>query len=302
MESAQIEKTISEYLKTESLEFLGAGDFCSAYLVNNEWVFRFAKHDEARRSLQREFCLLPKIAGRITLEIPFPELASFDREPSFIAYRLLPDNSLAPELYLRLDETKRAKCALQVAAFLNQFHSIEIETAQNCGVKTCDFRSKYQRVLSATKKRLFPLLPEPGQDFIEQVMAEYLAADDDYRPALLHGDLSPDHVLFDAKTGSVSGIIDFGDMMIGDPARDLLWIYEDYGLDFLARLWPVFHVADKQRSLERLFQYSMLEIFDWTLRSQQNDRTQLKICLIELEKMRREREKRFDELLSACLA
>jgi aminoglycoside 2''-phosphotransferase len=299
MKSAQIEKTISEYLKTGSLEFLGAGDFCSAYLADNEWVFRFAKHDEARRSLQREFCLLPKIAGQITLRIPFPELASFDSEPSFIAYRLLPDNSLEPELYLRLDETERTKCAVQVAEFLNQFHSLEIETAQNCGVKTCDYRSKYRKVLSEARSRLFPLLPRPEQNFIEQVIAEYLTAAD-YQPALLHGDLSPDHVLFNATTGSVSGIIDFGDMMIGDPLWDLLWIYEDYGLEFLARFLPAFHPANKTNVLERLFRYSMLEFFDWTLRSQQEDRTEFESCLIELKKMYRERALRFGELRSVC--
>lgn len=39
-----------------------------------------------------------------------------------------------------------------------------------------------------------------------------------WEPALLHGDLSCDHILVDA--GKISGIIDFGDLMVGDPAFD----------------------------------------------------------------------------------
>ncbi len=38
----------------DSIELLGAGDFCIAYRVNETWVFRFAKHAEAKESLRRE--------------------------------------------------------------------------------------------------------------------------------------------------------------------------------------------------------------------------------------------------------
>jgi aminoglycoside 2''-phosphotransferase len=39
-----------------------------------------------------------------------------------------------------------------------------------------------------------------------------------YHPALLHGDLSPDHILDDATADRLTGIIDFGDACLGDPA------------------------------------------------------------------------------------
>ncbi|MFC6847283.1 phosphotransferase [Streptomyces caelestis] len=39
--------------------------------------------------------------------------------------------------------------------------------------------------------------------------------------ALVHGDLGPGHLL--AQDGALTGVIDFGDAHIGDPAVDLAW-------------------------------------------------------------------------------
>jgi aminoglycoside 2''-phosphotransferase len=50
-----------------------------------------------------------------------------------------------------------------------------------------------------------------------------------YQPAVLHGDLSPDHFLADTEQARLTGVIDWGDARIGDPAWDLVYIYEDYG-------------------------------------------------------------------------
>ena len=40
-----------------------------------------------------------------------------------------------------------------------------------------------------------------------------------FEPALIHGDLAMEHVLVDDK-GGLSGVIDFGDAMVADPALD----------------------------------------------------------------------------------
>ena len=50
---------------------------------------------------------------------------------------------------------------------------------------------------------------------------------------MLHGDLSPDHILADAGRAGLAGIIDWGDARLGDPAWDLVYIREDYGPDTL---------------------------------------------------------------------
>jgi aminoglycoside phosphotransferase (APT) family kinase protein len=46
---------------------------------------------------------------------------------------------------------------------------------------------------------------------------------------LVHNDLWPEHVLFNPHSGSVNGIIDWGDTAIGDPAVDFAGLYTWYG-------------------------------------------------------------------------
>jgi aminoglycoside phosphotransferase (APT) family kinase protein len=63
---------------------------------------------------------------------------------------------------------------------------------------------------------------------LEQIWASALEAPLDIQPTWLHGDLHPRNVL--VERGSITGIIDWGDLTAGDPATDLgsIWmLWED---------------------------------------------------------------------------
>jgi aminoglycoside 2''-phosphotransferase len=59
--------------------------------------------------------------------------------------------------------------------------------------------------------------------------------------ALLHADIKPAHLLVDG--GRVSGLIDWGDVCLGDPDFDLAVIAMFFGQGFLERLLA--HLADR---------------------------------------------------------
>jgi aminoglycoside 2''-phosphotransferase len=286
-----------------SIRYLGEGDFCSAYLVNDEWVFRFAKHEKARASLKRECCLLPKIAHRITLSIPSPQSAFLEDEtnPSFVIYPLLCGDALSQEKYLTLDDAARTRCAEQIAQFLNQLHSTDITLAESCGVLVNAYEKQYSELLTRARENLFSILDEPERVFIERVIEDYLASNGvmDFRPALLHGDFSPGHVIFDERAQRISAIIDFGDVMIGDPAWDFLWIYEDYCLDFLSRVLSAYCEYDKPALLKRVFQFSKLSIIDWTASCQEKGGSDFEEAIRLLREMRIQEQARFMQLMSA---
>ncbi|MEA5624223.1 phosphotransferase [Nostoc sp. UHCC 0251] len=289
----------------DSIYYLAEGDFCSAYVVNDEWVFRFAKHDKARASLKREYCLLPKLANQITLPIPSPQIASFEDNPklSFIAYPLLHGHALSQEQYFTLEEASRTHCAKQVAHFLNQMHSVNVRLAEDCHVLTNEYANRCSDLLKRARENLFPILDKPECLFIERVIGSYLESSgntSDFRSTLLHGDLSPDHVLFDEKTKRVTAIIDFGDIMIGDPAWDFLWIYEDYGLDFLSRMLPAYRESDQPALLQRVFQFSLLQTIDWAIICQVKGDNAFMEAMTQLRTMRVQEEAQFTELLLTC--
>ena len=285
----------------ESVRYLDEGDSCAVYVVNDEWIFRFAKHDEARKSLKRENCLLPKLANQITLSIPAPQIACLEDEAklSFIAYPLLHGQFLSQEHYFALDGASKTRCAEQAARFLNEMHSADVELAKNCGVLANDYTAQYSALLQSAQENLFAVLDEPERLFVERVIEHYLAsgAASDFRPALLHGDLSPDHFIFDERRERISAVIDFGDTMIGDAAWDFLWIYEHYGLDFLARMLPTYYESDKTALLRRVFQFSLLETIEWTVGCQAQGGDDFADALIQLQTMRIQENTRLAELL-----
>lgn len=58
-------------------------------------------------------------------------------------------------------------------------------------------------------------------DQLEKVFARRRAALDTSAGSLLHGDLDPKEIFIDTSNGSVLGIIDWGDAVVGDPLFDL---------------------------------------------------------------------------------
>ena len=146
--------------------------------------------------------------------------------------------------------------------------------------------------------------PDDPGTFVEREVAAYLASDDPtgFRPALLHGDLSPGHVLYDPRAGLLTGVIDFGDVMIGDPAWDLVFIYEDYGLDFLARLLPRYTAADPRPLLTRTYRFYLLDMIEWGVRSAEGASPELGDAVAELSRVTASREQDFAELMAACAA
>ncbi len=290
--------------KIDSIHYLGEGDFCWAYLVNQEWVFRFGKHQAARQSLRREYCLLPGLAEQFTLRIPSPQIVGLDKQGEliFTAYLMLSGSSLSQERYLGLDLSSRTRCAHQVATFLTQLHGIELPQARACGVPSIDYAEQYAGLGLQVRAELYPALDQPERLFIERVIGDYLESGDAvaYQPVLLHGDLSPEHVLCNEAANSVTAIIDFGDMMIGDPAWDLIFLYEDYGLDFLSRFLDVYSKADRNALLNRVYQFYRLAAIDWAVGGRALGNSEYAEALAQLITLRQQEDVQRKELFSAC--
>jgi len=148
---------------------------------------------------------------------------------------------------------------------LNELHSIDLEQAEKCRIPQINYREKYTDLLERIRETQFRVLEKADFEDAKNELEIYLESVDavNFQPVLLHGDLSPDHVLFDKSSNHVTSIIDFGDMMIGDAAWDFLWIYEDYGTDFFARAIAEYVVKDKKKFIERIVRFSIFETIAW---------------------------------------
>ena len=78
----------------------------------------------------------------------------------------------------------------------------------------------------------------------------FMALSWDFTPVLIHSDFSHSHIFVDAKKGVVSGLIDFADVEIGDPARDFGVIWE-YGETFVKAMLKHYNGRTDRDFIER---------------------------------------------------
>lgn len=288
------------HLAVESVVPLGEGDFCTAHLVDGEWVFRVAKHDDAAASLRREACLLPKVADRVDVRVPSPEIVELHAAPAFVAHRLLPGPELTRDRYLGLAEADRDRCARQVGAFLAQLHATDLELVRPCGLPAMDPAARGAEVLARAREHAFPHLTAEDRAFVEARLGRHEPPSVD--PVVLHGDLSPEHVLYDEATRTVSAVIDFGDAAVGDAAWDFVYIYEDYGLDFLRRAIQAYAPADARALLERMYRFYVLDLVEWVAGAAASHDPELPHAVEQLTNLRLTNDRRLGEILRTCLA
>jgi Ser/Thr protein kinase RdoA (MazF antagonist) len=65
-----------------------------------------------------------------------------------------------------------------------------------------------------------------------------------FKLALLHNDFRDDHVYIDRRTGNVTGIIDFGNVALGDPFDDFVLLLLRMGEDFVEQLLAFYHTKE----------------------------------------------------------
>ena len=109
-------------LECRSIRLLGAGWDNTAFLVDDEWIFRFPRRKIAVPLLEAEWCALPKLAPRLSLAIPHPK---WHGKPGkrfpwpFIGYNMLPGFTAC---HANLSEREREDLAMPIARFLAELH------------------------------------------------------------------------------------------------------------------------------------------------------------------------------------
>jgi aminoglycoside 2''-phosphotransferase len=243
-------------LPLRDLSFLGAGVDSDAYLVDEQWVFRFPKRAAVARALGREVALLPKLAPLLPVAAPRFDYVGRQagRGRLFAGYRLIPGEPLTSELYRSLSHPDQERALAALAALLRAVHAFPVADAVSAGVEALSTRRWVGSGWSGRRARVLPLLAPRDGAALTSLIERFLADARSFAepPRLLHADLSPEHILYDADAGNVVGVIDWGDLAIGDPDFDLMYLRQDYGEDFVRRLLDHYPHPEPARLLEKL--------------------------------------------------
>ena len=220
-------------LRGQPVRPLAEGWDNSVFIVGEELAFRFPRRAMALPGVRREIAVLPVIAPMLPLPIPTPTYVGVDDDLEdpwpFFGALLVPGTELALSA---LPEGARAPGAEAAGAFLRRLHApatlARAQSAIGEPLPHDPMHRAWPRSRMTDTRSLLETLANNGAwtadarvDHLLEVAVELDAPKSE--SALVHGDLHIRHLLIDTGGSPVraTGVIDWGDVCIGDPAVDL---------------------------------------------------------------------------------
>lgn len=237
-------------IDTSHIEFIGEGYDSKSYLINDEYLFKFAKHDDARNSYQREFKILSFLKDNFKSNIKIPKINFFD-ESGIMGYKIIEGLPLTKEIYESMSDDEKNNLHISIANFLKSLHNLDVSKLREFENNLHD---SYKSDLELLREKIFPELNKKEQEYIENFIANILNNHKMFeaKKCLCHNDLSANHILID-ENKKISGIIDFGDSCIIEDYRDFMYLLEEseeeVGVNFGLSILEKYDYQDKNLAI-----------------------------------------------------
>ena len=194
-------------------------------IVDDESVFRFPRRSGVEEALEVEIAVLPAIADAVPVKVPSFDFIS--RDPLFVGYRLIRGEPF-------IDEDAKG-----IRAFLEALHGLD---PSELPIARHDWVEAYRDQSAEFERLVFPVLDSDLRAQARRLFDEVETLVG-FEPSLVHADLTPPHLL--VHDGVLAGVIDWGDMRVGDPALDYSY--------FLPRTFADWDVDDELRRRARFY-------------------------------------------------
>jgi aminoglycoside phosphotransferase (APT) family kinase protein len=181
--------------------------------VDDGWIVRVPRREPVRECLEFEMRLLPELAPELPVAVPRFEVVAEGLRA--VAYRKLAGEPV---------DVARTAVAAELGRFLSALHAFPVDRARALGVPSDDrgWRERHEAFARGLLGRVGPMLGDDRRR-AEAMLSDFFddPANFEFEPRLIHADLGPAHIL--TSGDELTGIIDWSDARIGDPALDLAW-------------------------------------------------------------------------------
>lgn len=209
--------------------------------INDELIFRFAMREDVEVRFRKEIQLLPVLEQALSTPIPhFDYIGRGDTEHpySFVGYHRLEGTPLENE---SISDEQLTALAPALGKFLSELHRFPTQQAAQLGVENCtaaQWREMYRERYIDIQQRVLPLLDAELRTQSEQLWEGFLDTKTNFtfQPVFIHGDLGCEHIFCDPAHACLTGVIDWGDSIIGDPALDFVGLHWGHGQTFMERV------------------------------------------------------------------
>lgn len=183
-------------LKINTFEVNQDGLINDVVIVNDNFVFRFAKTAANAAILATETHVLDIIRPRIGVNVPNPIFKSVD----CIVYPYLPGQPLLREMIVSSDQKTQQRIADELGQFLYMLHTTPIlETSWHIPQTRAPLtRERHLLMRQRVEEKIYPLLLKHQIQWANNLFNEILNNPKlyQYKPALVHADLAPYHILY----------------------------------------------------------------------------------------------------------
>ncbi|MFI6511939.1 viomycin phosphotransferase [Streptosporangium sp. NPDC050855] len=207
-------------------------------VIGSDRVVCFARTEAAAKRLPERAAVLRTLAG-IDLGFRTPQPlaeggAQGTDEPPYLVLSRIPGAPLQDDA---LDDPETAETvARQYVTLLCGLAAAGREEKVRAALPVAPV-DEWQEFASGVRAELFPLMAASGRERAERELAA-LDALPHLASAVVHGDLGGENVLWETVDGvpRLSGVVDWDEVGIGDPAEDLAAIGASYGDELLSRV------------------------------------------------------------------
>ncbi|MFX1497024.1 MAG: phosphotransferase family protein [Promethearchaeota archaeon] len=229
-------------IEKPDIKFLYHGTY-NVFEVKKKYIFRFPdihlRNIKGVNLIKRELKILNLIEKYVPFTIPDPIYVSVELNYPLIGYDKIDGISLS-QCFHKTSKSQKIKIAEQIGQFLSHLHSdtlrdvVSNDMGENYSSK--QYEKEWYEYYNTIQKKIFTLLNSKQKEWLNKLFKKFLDEKENFRfkPTLIHGDFDTSNILIDPKTFKITGIIDFEDSRIYDPAADFLFFKEgDLFLDHI---------------------------------------------------------------------
>jgi aminoglycoside phosphotransferase (APT) family kinase protein len=210
-----------------SLRYLGSGWLYDVFLTADDWAFRFPRWQRSAELFQSEARAHQFIAQILPTQIRVPRVELLAGPTPNFPYPIAGHRFIPGIAADAVERELLPVLAREIAMFLIALHSTPVPLAGAAGIHEMDMNDPGRR--EWLEHGIAVAAELKGLDSAVDHALAWLST----RPSipqlggplqLIHGGLEPQHLLVDPATGFLVGVIDWTDTMLGDAARDFVFL------------------------------------------------------------------------------
>lgn len=253
--------------------------------INNSMIFKIPKTMKNQIALEREILITDPLSKYLSVSVPKYEFTKKYKDTKLVAgYRkiagvpLTNQSNAGKKIGINLKSIRaKAQIYAQFSKFLTELHSLPIAEFLELGVPDEQgerWRDRYEMFYYTVHDTVYPYLKKPVKKKIEKLFEKFLneQSNFEFKAVLIHGDFGGWNILFDSLNKKITGVLDWENAVIGDPALDFAELLYDYGTEFKDKVLKRYKLNTDPQFSERLkFYRSLAGIYDIIYGSENGD-------------------------------